>query len=97
MPTNQFPLLLKRERQLRGWSQQDVANALEIARVTVARWESGEAIPALYLRGPLCELFGRRIEEFFPIDAIDSTITHPHIIRLMSFNLFTFPSTKPLF
>jgi len=36
--------------------------------VTVSRWESGEVLPALSIRGPLCELFGKRLEEFFPLD-----------------------------
>jgi transcriptional regulator with XRE-family HTH domain len=71
MSTNRFPSLLKQERQQRGWSQQDVAKELKTTRVTVNRWEHGIALPTLYFRGRLCALFEKRMEEFFPIDALN--------------------------
>lgn len=67
MPANRFALLLKRERLKRGWSQQQVADALQVSRLTVTRWERGAASPSLSMRVPLAELFGRQMEEIFSI------------------------------
>lgn len=70
MPLNQFALLLKKERLRRKWSQQEVAERLKTTRVTIARWELGQTLPALYLRDPLCKLFGQRIEDFFSFEPL---------------------------
>jgi len=65
-----FSLLLRRERELRNWSQQELARrildlcaedkeypALDIK--TVGRWERGEHKPSLYYRKRLCQVFGK--------------------------------------
>ncbi len=74
-PPNQFALLLKRERKRRAWTQQDVADGLGTTRETVARWETGKALPAFYLRSSLSRLLGKRVEEFFLVDAVGSSST----------------------
>lgn len=43
-------------RRALGLSQQDVADALDVERSTVGRWESGEHAPALHLRPRLAKL-----------------------------------------
>jgi len=63
-------LLLRHERELRNWSQQELVRrildlcaedrehpALDIK--TVGRWERGEHKPSLYYRKRLCQVFGR--------------------------------------
>jgi len=55
--------LLRRERLLRGWTQQDVAGRIETDGYTVNRWERGRAIPSPYFRQKLCILFGKNAEE----------------------------------
>lgn len=55
--------LLRRERLLRGWTQQDVAGRIETDGYTVNRWERGRAIPSPYFRQKLCHLFGKNAEE----------------------------------
>lgn len=35
---------VKRRRQALGWSQQRLADALGVARISIARWETGGAI-----------------------------------------------------
>lgn len=65
-----FGLLLRRERELHNWSQQELARrilalcaqdmeypALDIK--TIGRWERGEHKPSLYYRKRLCQVFGR--------------------------------------
>ena len=65
MVTHPFPYLLKQERNRRRWSQQDLANALKVSRVTVSRWETGEHRPIPYWRERICKLFNKETEEFF--------------------------------
>jgi len=56
-------LRLKRERELRGWSQADLAEKVGCDTKTVGRWESGDSNPRPYHRQPLCEIFGKNAEE----------------------------------
>ena len=50
---------LKVERELRGWSQAKVAEALNTTVRTISRWEQGQALPYPFYRERLCELFGK--------------------------------------
>src|SRR6266536_2213464 len=70
----QFSHFLRRERRQRGWSQQNLAEELKVARVTIARWESGTSTPSLFWRRKVCELFHKQIEELFP-ETFSSTNT----------------------
>src|SRR6266699_5995531 len=54
--------LLRQERLLRGWTQQQVAAHVGTDDYTVGRWERGRAIPSPYFRQQLCELFGKDTE-----------------------------------
>jgi WD40 repeat protein/transcriptional regulator with XRE-family HTH domain len=54
---------LRRERQLRSWSQADVAEEIGSETKTVNRWESGKTFPSSYFRQKLVELFGKSAEE----------------------------------
>ena len=62
--------LLRRERELRSWSQQELVRRIldlcaedreypALAPKTVRRWERGEHKPSLYYRKRLCQVFGR--------------------------------------
>jgi tetratricopeptide (TPR) repeat protein/transcriptional regulator with XRE-family HTH domain len=50
---------LKVERELRGWSQAKVAEALNTTVRTVSRWEQGQTLPYPFYREQLCQLFGK--------------------------------------
>ncbi|HEX7734969.1 MAG TPA: tetratricopeptide repeat protein [Ktedonobacteraceae bacterium] len=54
---------LKAERELRGWSQARVAEAVGTNVRTVIRWEQGHSVPYPYHRELLCELFGRNARD----------------------------------
>jgi putative transcriptional regulator len=63
---NELPAL----RTARGWSQGDLAEALDVSRQTVNALERGKYDPSLPLAFRIARLFGRRIEEIFhPDDA----------------------------
>jgi len=54
---------LKQARELRGWSQAKVAEAIGTDATTVSRWERGLFSPTPYFRERLCKLFARNAEE----------------------------------
>lgn len=54
---------LRYERQIRGWSQEDVAKRINCDTKAISRWEKGENLPQPYLRQALCQLFDKNAEE----------------------------------
>lgn len=56
--------VLRQERELRGWSQNYVAEQLEAPSPSyISRWERGTAFPSPYYREKLCRLFGKNAQE----------------------------------
>ena len=58
-----FPDLLRYERELRGWSQADLAEKLGCETKTISRWESEDSLPRPNYRQVLCEIFQKNAEE----------------------------------
>ena len=56
---------LRVQRAERGWSQQDLAERIEVSRQSVNAIETGKYDPSLPLAFRLAELFDRPIEEIF--------------------------------
>lgn len=54
---------LRRAREQRGWSQERLAQELEVSPQTVSRWECGTAFPYPHFRERLCLLFEKNTEE----------------------------------
>jgi transcriptional regulator with XRE-family HTH domain len=54
---------LKYEREIRGWSQDKLAEKVGVTPRTVSRWERGKSIPHPCYREKLCQLFGRNTQE----------------------------------
>ena len=52
-------------RAERGWSQQDLAQRLEVSRQSVNAIETGKYDPSLPLAFRIAELFERSIEDIF--------------------------------
>ena len=52
-------------RAERGWSQQELAERLEVSRQSVNAIETGKYDPSLPLAFKIARLFGKRIEEIF--------------------------------
>jgi len=55
--------LLKRARELRGWSQARVAEEIGTTALNVGRWERGISMPYPHFREKLCLLFGKDARE----------------------------------
>jgi putative transcriptional regulator len=56
---------LKTLRAERGWSQQDLADRLEVSRQSVNAIETGRYDPSLPLAFRIAEVFGLAIEAIF--------------------------------
>ncbi len=57
--------IIRALRTERGWSQQELANKLDVSRQSVNAIETGKYDPSLPLAFSLARLFGRSIEELF--------------------------------
>lgn len=56
--------LLQKERQLRGWSQKELADLLNVPDSrNIGRWERGETFPHPHYRRELCRVFDKSMEE----------------------------------
>ncbi len=51
-------------RKLNRWSQEELADKLEVSRQTVSKWEVGKAVPELEKLIKLSELFNITVDEF---------------------------------
>src|SRR5437868_12127185 len=58
-----FGVILRYQREKRGWSQADLAEKLGCDTTTVGRWESGDSLPRPYNRQSLSQLFGINAKE----------------------------------
>src|SRR5579875_3667232 len=59
---------LQHERELRGWSQQNVAEAIGTDFKRISAWENGTNQPSPYYRAKLCEIFGKNAQELGFLD-----------------------------
>ena len=84
-----FHQQLRHERELRGWSQADLASRVGSDVKTVNRWESGKSLPRPYFRQAFCELFGKNAEELGLVRKHASRIKAP-----LSTTQTTFPSSR---
>src|SRR5450755_4144752 len=69
---------LRHERELRGWSQADLAEKVRCDTKTVGRWESGDSIPRPYHRQLLSEIFGKNAEE---LGLVRENIPQPPVLE----------------
>ncbi len=57
--------IIRALRTERGWSQQELADKLDVSRQSVNAIETGKYDPSLPLAFSLARLFGRSIEDLF--------------------------------
>ena len=78
---------LRRERELRGWSQRRVADEIGTNVDTVSKWERGINIPDPHFREKLCALFGKTAFELCFLSQDD--VENVSIITLSEDKLLT--------
>ena len=59
-----FGQRLRRERQKRRWTQEELAKQIGVAKLTIIRWENDQAQPHPAMERKLYELFGKTAESF---------------------------------
>src|SRR5215467_9389540 len=69
--------LLRQERLLRGWTQQDLAGRIGTDGYTVNRWERGRALPSPYFRQRLCALLGKNAQQLGLLGAPPHAVAPP--------------------
>jgi len=69
MPWNEFRINLRTLRRARKLTQSQVADAIDVDRVTVARWETGERKPSVDAMTKLAEFFNTSIEALLGMKA----------------------------
>ena len=72
------PAAIRRHRVLRGWNQDDAANALGVSRRSISSWESGEARP----QGRHADALDRVIGTPAPSD--DPTLSQASFMQLVT-------------
>jgi len=65
------PHPLQIERELRGWPQAKVAEAVGTNIHTEIRWEQRQLVPSPYYRELLCELFAKSASELGLLEETD--------------------------
>lgn len=63
---------LEQFRTQRGWTQQELADRVDVSRQTIISLESGRYNPSILLAFRLARLFETRIEEIFIYEGEDS-------------------------
>jgi DNA-binding XRE family transcriptional regulator len=65
---------LRRERDLKGWSQKTLAEKVGTNEQVANRWENGKYTPNRYFQTQLCQLFGKNAQELGFMDDPQSEI-----------------------
>ncbi|WP_376794051.1 multiprotein-bridging factor 1 family protein [Thermogemmatispora sp.] len=91
-PLKQANQLLKRARELRGWSRQRLALELQqgfpgvaVTAKEIARWERGKRRPSPYYREKLCLIFELTAEQLGFIESSPSAAAMPEPYAAASF------------
>ena len=59
---------IKEQRELKGWSQEELANILKVSRQSVSKWESAKNYPSLDILIAMSDLFGITIDHLIKGD-----------------------------
>lgn len=78
--------ILKRARKQKGFTQEEVAEKIQVARGVISEWESGKRNPGLLSIYKLCQLFDMTLDELLDIkkEYITLTVSRENIEKLHS-------------
>ena len=54
---------IKEQREKLGWTQEELANRLNVSRTAVVKWETGAAMPTVRRLMSIANLFGCSIDD----------------------------------
>lgn len=70
MNQNKIGAFISEHRRAKGWTQNQLAEKLEITDKAVSKWETGRSLPDLSLFVPLCNLLDITLNELFAGECI---------------------------
>lgn len=70
MNQNKIGAFISERRRTKGWTQNQLAEKLEITDKAVSKWETGRSLPDLSLFVPLCNLLDITLNELFAGECI---------------------------
>lgn len=73
---------LKKLRQENGYSQQQLADKLNISRQAISKWENGKTIPDIENLHLLCEIYGVSLDTMFGNEEESKLEAMPHEKKL---------------
>lgn len=96
MNTNILGKRLKLERLKKGWTQEELANRLNVTKQTISNWENGERIPDTLMLANIAQLFDIKTDYLLGIDEA-SPDTKNFITRKLRDDLYVhFEDTKDM-
>ena len=60
-----FEEKLMKLRKEKGWSQEELAEKLNVTRQTISKWELGQTVPDMYNLTKIAEVFGTTVSELY--------------------------------
>ena len=71
-------------RKKNGWSQEELADQLEVSRQSVSKWESAQSVPDMNKILRLSELFGVSTDYLLIGKSIDKELTRTQLLSVIS-------------
>jgi len=59
---------IKKQRELKNWSQDDLANELYVSRQSISKWELGNAYPGIDMLVMMSDIFDITLDELIKQD-----------------------------
>lgn len=78
---------IKEQRELKRWSQEELANILKVSRQSVSKWESAKNYPSLDILIAMSDLFGISLEHLIKGDARFKKVILEEIIERVTGHL----------
>jgi len=65
-------------RKIKKYTQEDVAEKLNVSRQAVSKWESGQSVPDIYNCQELCRIYDISIDDLLQSDSMDLKSVTPN-------------------
>lgn len=69
--------VLVKMRKINNYTQEDIADKLNVSRQAVSRWEAGSSVPDIYNCQELCKIYDISIEALLEADKNDDKMLAP--------------------
>lgn len=80
MKINEKLISLRKEK---GWSQEELANKLDISRQAISKWELGESVPDTNNMMQLSKLYGKSIDDLLDNTSITQKIKLKNVLKIL--------------